>query len=258
MTEWPKKYADRAVGKQLFDYLADEQDTAHNAKYDLLEQMPYVDRLMEIFNAWLNREGALLQNEKVYYCLCSYAKAQLFAGCAHYMRGHLTTGFMTSRLALDAALYAEAIAAGDLSLEDYFTNERKRNGISRHYWNLQRQGSLPNNRIEPLMRKINVLSSHAAHAEPKVWFNRLDETHKEHFSFSLFEKVESDKHYKYFFHSILWFSSMALQSFLCIAQERFSLDTGGLLAEVEAWQDSMEVNKENFDISAGPDSALPG
>jgi hypothetical protein len=252
MNEWPKKYANKAIGKRLFDYMADEHDNGENSKYDLIEEMPHLDRLIEIFDAWLNREGNLLPNETIYYCLCSYAKAQLFAGCAQYMRGHLTTGFMTSRLALDAALYAEAIAAGDLSMEDYFTNAPKRNGIIRHYWNLQRRGGLPNNRVEPLMRNIGVLSSHAAHAEPKVWFNRLDLSRTEHFSFSIFEKTESDKHFKYFFHSILWFSSMALQSFLFIARERFSLDTEDLLADVEAWQGSMEANKKNFDIVDGP------
>lgn len=249
MTEWPKKFVDRSVGKRLFDFMLDEQDNYQNAKYDLIEEIPHLDRLVEIYDSWLNRSSDLESGEKIYFCLCSFARAQLFGGIAQYLRGHLTSGFMSARLAMEAAVYGEAIASDFLTQEEYFTDVRKRNGIPRHFRNLQRNNELPNARIVPLLDNIGTLSSHAAHAEPKVWLNRVDESKPEYFSFSMFETVESPNHFKYFFHAILWFQSLSLQSFLAIGHERFGLETAGFSAAVDAWQSSMEENKKQFDIS---------
>jgi hypothetical protein len=244
--EYPVKRVSAKIGLKLFGFVLDEQDNFQNSAYDLIEEMHFFDQLADLFDLWLNRDADLLPGESIFYSLCSFARTQLFQGCAIYMRGHYSSGMVSARLAVEAAFYAEAVASGYLKEEEYLHDAKARNGLARKLRNFERGNTLPHERFKLLLDTVSLLSAHGAHAEVTTWGRRVMGSDEDGFIISFFENATSTEHLAYEFLGILWFASMSLNSFFRIASEKFGIDTLNWLGALESWKEAMEANKLKF------------
>lgn len=248
MTEFPVKRVDASLGRKLFDFVEDERDNFQNSAYDLIEEMHFFDQLASFFDLWINREADLLPEESLFYSLCSFARTQLFQGCATYMRGHYSSGMVSARLAVEAAMYAEAVASGHITEDAYLHDDRLRSGLPRKLRNLHKNAELSNNRLLVLLDTISMLSANGAHAEVTTWGRRLKGNSDEGFMITFFENAKSQDRLAYDFLGILWFASMSLSSFFHIASEKFDIDTSKRLELLTSWKEAMESNKLKFNL----------
>ena len=248
MAEPPTKRVHAKLGSKLFEFAADEETNFQNAAYELIEEMHFFDTIATLMSNWLNRNGHLLPEESIFYSLCSFMRTQMFQGCSTFMRGHLSTGMVTARLCVESALYADAIAGGYITEEDYLTDDAKRENLTRHLRNFQRDGRLPK-RMEIELECISMLSAHGAHAEVQVWGNRLIGGPGEGWYLSYFQKPKSPERFAYDFLGIMWFAGLSFMSFLLIGQEKFGIDCREYLDALRAWQDEMEQNKLKFRVA---------
>jgi hypothetical protein len=248
MNEYPTKFVSPLLGKRLLDFIHDEENNLKNSLYDLAEELHFFDELAEIYNAWLNQEHALLAGESKYYAFCSLARSNIYQACSSYCRQHFSTAMVGARIALDAALFAEMMAKGYLSEDDYLTSQKKRSGLSNTAKMKLKKGKKLGERVPQLLKAMSMLSEHGAHPSPPTWANRIITEDKGIFLSFFQEAIDSD-HLKYQFLSILWFGGMALESFLHIGREVFQQDTDRWLLLLRDWKGRMEANKTKFGIS---------
>jgi hypothetical protein len=247
MNEYPTKHISPRLGKRLFDFIHDEEDNLKNSLYDLAEEIHFFDDLAEIYNEWLNQEHALLAGESKYYAFCSLARSNIYQACSSYCRQHFSTAMVGARIALDAALFAEMMAKGYLSEDEYFNDQKKRSRLNRTAWDELKKGNKLDERVRRLLQAMNLLSDHGAHPSPPTWANRIIMEDKGIFLSFFQEAIDSDN-LKYHFLSILWHGGMALESFFHIGREVFQQDTDRWLLILSEWKGRMEANKARFGI----------
>jgi hypothetical protein len=247
MNEYPTKYVSPFLGKRLLDFIHDEENNLKNSLYDLAEELHFFDELAEIYNAWLNQEHALLAGESKYYALCSLARSNIYQACSGYCRQHFSTAMVGARIALDAAFFAEMMAKGYLSEDEYLNDQKKRGRLSSTAWDELKKGNKLDERVRGLLQAMNSLSDHGAHPSPPTWANRIVTEDKGIF-LSFFQEAIDNDHLKYQFLSILWFGGMALASFLHIGREVFQQDTDRWLLALSEWKERMEANKTKLGI----------
>jgi hypothetical protein len=220
MNEYPTKFVSPLLGKRLLDFIHDEENNLKNSLYDLAEELHFFDELAEIYNAWLNQEHALLAGESKYYALCSLARSNIYQACSSYCRQHFSTAMVGARIALDAAFFAEMMAKGYLSEDDYLAGQKKRSGLSNTAKMELKKGKKLGERVPQLLKAMSMLSEHGAHPSPPTWANRIITEDKGIF-LSFFQKLStaiiSSISFFPFFGSAAWlwshFYSSAVRSF---------------------------------------------
>ncbi|MEH2510176.1 hypothetical protein V1291_001530 [Nitrobacteraceae bacterium AZCC 1564] len=246
MEEYPTKYISPRLGRRLFDFVQDEEINLKNSLYDLAEELHFFDDLAEIYNGWLNQEQHLLEGESKYYALCSLARSNIYQACSSYCRLHFSSAMVAARMALDAAFYAEMMARGYLSEDQYLNSQSKRTSLGRTAWAELKKGNDLGGRVRPILTAMNTLSEHGAHPSPRTWANRI--MGEKSVALSFFQNAKDSNHLKYHFLGILWYGGMALESFLLIGREVFRQDIDHRLSMLEEWKDRMETNKQKFGI----------
>lgn len=248
MSEHPAKFISPLLGKRLLDFVHDEENNLNNSLYDLAEELHFFDELAEIYNSWLNQSNALLQGESKYYALCSLARINIYQASSGYCRQHFSTAMVGARIALDSAFFAEMMAKGHLSEDEYLESRKKRSRLSNQARTALSNGEDLGKRVPQLLKAMSMLSEYGAHPSPPTWANRLI-TEDRGIFLSFFQKAIDRDHFKYQFLSILWFGGMALESFLHIGREIFQQDTTNWLLLLDDWKERMEANKAKLGIS---------
>ena len=146
-----------------------------------------------------------------------------------------------ARIALDAAFFAEMMAKGYLSEDEYLNDQKKRSRLGRTAWDELKKGNKLDERVRLLLQSMNALSEHGAHPSPPTWANRIV-TRDEGTFLSFFQEAIDSDHLKYHFLSILWHGGMALESFFHIGREVFQQDTDCWLSLLREWKGRIKAD----------------
>lgn len=236
-----------SIGRKLREFMSDEAIISENAFFELRQELPFFDSLMELYLDLLNREDALRNGESKYYALCSLSRTQTIKACTNMLRAHVADGFAASRIAADAALYALMMSTGRLSEADYLAESRAKNDALRKLGADIRNGvEIPS--IILAVHQVRALHSPHAHADPISLSNRIIKNIDGTIRYSHFQELDESLDLRYFFMGFLWVGGMCLRAFLDIQHREFGEDVSTLTASLDQWKSALTDHRRSSGI----------